>query len=135
MLAWITAFLCERYQFVRIGTHSSTLQYINGGVWQGTKLGPLLFAVKGNEYKVPRAKFVDDLTVLGILPRNSPSVMNNIVADIQSFTLMNNIELNPDKGKYMIVDFLQFNTGVLEPIVIGGMHVCRNCIIIFNYLV
>ena len=77
MLAWITAFLCERSQFVRIGTHSSTLQYINGGIPQGTKLGPLLFAVKVNECRVPRAKFVDDLTVLGILPRNSPSVMNN----------------------------------------------------------
>ena len=98
MLAWIPAFLCERSQFVCIGTHSSTLQYINGGIPQGTKLGPLLFAVKVNEYRVPRAKFFDDLTVLGILPRNSPSVMNNIVADIQSFTkLINNMELNPDK--------------------------------------
>ena len=45
------------------------------------------------------------------------------------------MDLNPDKGKYMIVDFLQFNTGVLEAIVIGAIHVCRNCIIIFNYLV
>ena len=95
MLAWITAFLCERSQFVRIGTHSSPLQYINGNIRQGTKLGSLLFAVKVNECRVLRAKFVDDLTVLGIFPRNSPSVMSNIVADIQSFTLMNNMEPEP----------------------------------------
>ena len=49
MLGWIAAFLCERSQFVRIGTHTSTLQYINGGIPQGTKLGPILFAVMVNE--------------------------------------------------------------------------------------
>ena len=74
---------------------------------------------------VPRAKFVDDLTALEIVPRNSPSVMSHIVVDIQSFAEMNNMELNPDhnKCKDMIVDFLQFNSSVLEPIVIGAIHV------------
>ena len=48
MLGWTAAFLCERSQFVRIGIHSSTLQYINGGIPQVTKLGPLLFAVMVN---------------------------------------------------------------------------------------
>ena len=28
MLGWMAAFLCERSQFVRIGTHTSTFQYI-----------------------------------------------------------------------------------------------------------
>ena len=36
---------------------------------------------------------------------------------------MNNMELNPDKCKDMIVDFLSFNTSVPEPIVIGATHV------------
>ena len=128
MLGWTAVFLCERSQFVRIGIHSSSLQYINGGIPQGTKQGPLLFAVMVNEMlstRVPRAKFVDDLTALEIVPRNSPSVMSHIVADIQSFAEMNNMELNPDhdKCKDMIVDFLQFNSSVLEPIVIGAIHV------------
>ena len=125
ILGWITAFLCERSQFVRIGTHSSTLMYINGDILQGTKLGPLLFAAMVNELLstwVPRAKFVDDLTALEIVPRNSPSVISHIVADIQSLAEMNNMELNPDKCKDIIVDFLQFNSSVLEPIVIGAIH-------------
>ena len=44
---------------------------------------------------IPRAKFVDDLTALEIVPRNSPCVMNHIVTDIQSFAEMSNMELNP----------------------------------------
>ena len=51
--------------------------------------------------------------------------MSHIVADIQSFAEMNNMELNPDHDKWkdVIVDFLQFNSSVLEPIVIGAIHV------------
>ena len=62
-------------------------QRVNGDILQGTKLGPLLFAAMVNELLstwVPRAKFVDDLTALEIVPRNSPSVISHIVADIQS---------------------------------------------------
>ena len=70
MLGGIAAFLCERSQFVRIGTHTSTIQYINGGIPQGTKLGPLLLAVMVNiellSTLIPRAKFVEDLSALEI---------------------------------------------------------------------
>ena len=64
----------------RIGTHSSTLQYINGNIPQGTKLGPLLFTVMVNEILstwVLRDKFVDDLNALEIVPKNSPSVRSH----------------------------------------------------------
>ena len=64
------------------------------------------------------AKFVNDLTALKIVPRNSPSVMSHTVADIQSFAEMNNMELDP--GNDMIFDFLHFNIGVLKPFVIGA---------------
>ena len=42
MLGWIAAFLCEKSQFICIGTHTSWYS-------QGTKLCPLLFAVIVNE--------------------------------------------------------------------------------------
>ena len=38
--------------------------------------------------------------------------MSHIVADIQSVAEMNNMELNPDKSKGMIVDFIQSKTVV-----------------------
>ncbi|CAB4013069.1 Hypothetical predicted protein [Paramuricea clavata] len=71
----------------------------------------------------PRAKFVDDLTALEVVPRNSPSLMNHIVADIHSFAEVNNMKLNPAKCKDMIVNFLHFNTSVLQPIIIGATRV------------
>ena len=52
---------------------------LNGGILQGTKIGPLLFAVMVNDLVSswsPRAKFVGDLSVVEIVPRNSPSVLN-----------------------------------------------------------
>ncbi|CAB4017929.1 RNA-directed DNA polymerase from mobile element jockey [Paramuricea clavata] len=126
VLGWIAAFLYKRSQFVRIGLDASTLQYINGGIPQGTKLGPILFAVMVNDLLSAwglRAKFVDDLTALEIVPRNSPSLMNHIVADIHSFAEVNNMKLNPAKCKDMIVNFLHFNTSVLQPIIIGATRV------------
>ena len=45
LVRWIGAFLLERSQVVRIGSHSSEPRLLNGGIPQGTKLGPILFAV------------------------------------------------------------------------------------------
>lgn len=89
MLGWIAAFSCEKSR-VRIGTHTSTLQYINGGISQGSKLCPLLFAVLVNE----------------LLSVEHSSGMGS-----------------SGKCKDMIVDFLHFNTRVLESIVIGATQV------------
>ena len=61
---------------------TSTARVLNGGIPQGTKLGLLLFAIMVNDLVsswVPRAKYVDDLTVLEVIPRNSPCVLNFIV--------------------------------------------------------
>ena len=73
----------------------------------------------------PRAKFVDDLTVVEIVPRNSPSILNFIVQDINQYAVSNNMTLNPSKCKEMSVDFLQYYSCVLRPIVAGNAIVER----------
>ena len=68
-----------RAQVTRVGTSVSAPSYLNGGIRQGTKLGPVLFAVMvSNLFQSWGAciKFVDDLTVLEVVPRNSPSLLN-----------------------------------------------------------
>ena len=75
-----------------------------------------------------RTKFVDDLTALEIVPRNSPSVMIQIVADIQLIHNVadiapTNMELNSGKCKDMIIGFLHFNASIFIPIVIGATYV------------
>ena len=49
-----------------------------------------------------RAKFVDDLTMMEVIPRNSPPIMRHIVSDVQEFASNNNMQLNPAKWKEMV---------------------------------
>lgn len=98
LLRWIAAFLQGRSQHVRILTSTSTELYLNGEIQQGTKLGPILFAVMVNDLVSswgPRAKFVDDLTVLEIVQMNSPSLINCVVNELNAFAQTNNMRLNP----------------------------------------
>ena len=79
---WVVSFLEGRSQFIRIDKICSSTKALRGGIPQGTKLVPIMFAVMVNDLLSrwrPRAKFVDDLTALEIIPRNSPSMMNFIV--------------------------------------------------------
>ena len=67
IIRWIKAFLCDREQCVRVGTSMSSWKKTNGGLPQGTKLGPLLFAVLINSLLKNwpgRIKFVDDTSAL-----------------------------------------------------------------------
>ncbi len=73
----------------------------------------------------PRAKYVDDLTVLEIVPRNSPPVMPFLVNEINDFACKNNMVLNPKKCKCMPIDPLEYNSCVWSPVVIGSTVVER----------
>ena len=73
LLRWVASFLQGRAQVTRVGASVSTPLYLNGGIPQGTKLGPVLFAVMVNDLVQSwnaRIKFVDYLTVLEVVPRN-----------------------------------------------------------------
>lgn len=51
---------------------------MNGGLPQGTKLGPLLFEILVNNLLKNwpgRSKFVDDTTTFEIIPRGSPIIL------------------------------------------------------------
>ena len=123
---WVASFLQGRFQFTRIDNICSSSKVLRGWIPQGTKLGPIMFAVMVNDLLSrwrPRAKFVDDLTALEIIPRNSPSMMNFIVDDKQRFAVKNNMCLNPPKWKSMTINFLHYNSCVVSPIVTGGSTV------------
>jgi hypothetical protein len=67
IIRWIKSFLTSREQSVKIGSSTSSWKPVNGGLPQGTKLGPLLFAILVNSLLQDwngRIKFVDDATVL-----------------------------------------------------------------------
>ena len=127
LVRWVAAFLLDRSQFVQIGSFASPPKTLNGGTPQGTKLAPMLFAVMVNKLVNNwslSAKFVDDLTIMEVIPRNSPSIMRrHIVSDVQEFASNNNMQLNPVKCKEMRVNFLHYNSCELQPIVTGGTYI------------
>ena len=101
------------------GASVSAPLYRDGGIPQGTKLGLVLFAVMVNDLVQSwgaRIKFVDDLTVLEVVPRNSPPLLNEVVDYIHAFAVNNNMRFNPRKCKTVTVDFLHYNSCVPRPI-------------------
>ena len=88
LLSWISGFLFNRRQAVRIESVLSQWQTLKGGIPKGTKLGVVLFMVMTNSLLANwrlRIKFVDDTSALEIIPRDSISLLNFAVSDIHEF--------------------------------------------------
>ncbi|KAK3561861.1 hypothetical protein QTP86_017474, partial [Hemibagrus guttatus] len=72
MCSWITEFLTDRRQFVRLGTDVSDLQHISTGSPQGCVLSSLLFSLYTNSctsghQSVKLLKFADDTILIGLI--------------------------------------------------------------------
>ena len=142
VVRWIRSFLTHRSQCVRIYNTTSKFKPINGGVPQGTKLGPILFAIFVNSLAKNwhlRIKFVDGLSVFEVIPRCSPSLMPFIVNDIVYYANARGMRLNPTKCKEMLFDFLHYRLPIQTPLSVGahavesvesfkllGVHFSRN---------
>ena len=112
LVDWIASFLMDRYQCVKLGSVCSELLHIRGGVPQGTKLGPLLFLCMIDDLQMEQPcesmKFVDDTTIFERLPsRDSASIMQSALDNIESWTSQNNMNLNPTKTKELHFNFFK----------------------------
>ena len=100
-IRWIGSFLTDRSQRVRVCQVYSHPVTPNGGIPQGTKLAPLLFAILVNnlcrDWRY-RIKYVDDASVFESIPQCAPSYLSLIAANINTYTSMPNMRLNEKKN-------------------------------------
>ncbi|KAK3548857.1 hypothetical protein QTP70_021281, partial [Hemibagrus guttatus] len=83
MCSWITDFLTDRQQFMRLGTHVSDLQHVSTGSPQGCVLSSLLFSLYTNgctsgHQSVKLLKFADDTTLIGLISDGDESAYKDI---------------------------------------------------------
>ena len=124
ILRWMAAFLLDRTQRVKIGNNYSHTGHPNGGVPQGTICGPKCFMMYINDLStpVPLYKYVDDSTLFEICEMNSISLMQESVNIAAEWTKNNDMKINSEKSKEMIISYTH------------GNHVKLLCITLSNDL-
>ncbi|KAI5627505.1 gastrula zinc finger protein XlCGF28.1-like [Silurus asotus] len=107
---WILDFLTGRPQAVRIGNSISSTTTLSTGAPQGCVLSPLLFTLLTHDCAPTHSsnhiiKFADDTTVVGLISKNDKSAYREEVQRLTAWCGANNLSLNVDKTKEMVVDF------------------------------
>ncbi len=106
---WITRFLTDRQQVVRLGKFLSSTRTISTGAPQGCVFSPLLFSLYTNDCtpkypSVKLPKFADDTTLIGLIQDGDESAYRQEVKELAVWCSLNNLELNMLKT-VEIVDF------------------------------
>uniref|UniRef100_A0A669DSV3 Reverse transcriptase domain-containing protein n=1 Tax=Oreochromis niloticus TaxID=8128 RepID=A0A669DSV3_ORENI len=107
---WITDFLTDRKQHVRLGKNVSDSRTISTSSPQGCVLSPLLFSLYTNcctstHQSVKLIKFADDTTVIGLISDGDESAYRKEVERLVPWCSHNNLVLNAQKTVEIIVDF------------------------------
>ncbi|TWW78182.1 putative RNA-directed DNA polymerase from transposon BS [Takifugu flavidus] len=115
---WITHFLTDRRQYVRLGKTVSDSISISTGSPQGCVLSPLLFSLYTNcctssHQSVKLIRFADDTTLIGLISNGDETAYRREVAQLVSWCGHNNLQLNAQKSQ--IVDFRKV-TAPLPPL-------------------
>ena len=110
LIPWICIFLSDRKQQVKLGETVSDWMSVNAGVPQGTKLGPILLLIMVNDLiplKSDYWKYVDDMSISEVIPRNGVSNMQSELDHISSWATNNYMKLNTKKCEELRIRFLR----------------------------
>ncbi|KAK3508787.1 hypothetical protein QTP70_007628 [Hemibagrus guttatus] len=107
---WILDILTGRPQSVSVGNSTSSATTLNTGAPQGCMLSPLLFTLLTHDCAAMHSsnqiiKFADDTTVVGLISKNDESAYREEVQRLTAWCKDNNLSLNVEKTKEMVVDF------------------------------
>ena len=123
ILRWMGSFLLDRTQQVKIGKTVSSVGNPNGGVPQGTVSGPINFIMYINDLTTiaPIYKYVDDSTLFEVCHEGDNTCIQESVDMVGLWTNQNDMRLNSEKCKEMIIDFSRNNslTSGIRSVTIG----------------
>ncbi|XP_053702104.1 uncharacterized protein LOC128747907 [Synchiropus splendidus] len=110
MCNWLLDFLTNRTQSVRVGGNTSSVISQNIGSPQGCVLSPLLFTLLTHDCRPKYSsnhilKYADDTMVVGLIQDNDELVYREEVQHLVDWCETNNLALNLDKTKEIVVDF------------------------------
>ncbi|KAK3529268.1 hypothetical protein QTP70_022984 [Hemibagrus guttatus] len=93
---WITSFLRDRHQLVKLGKFTSNSRTTSTGAPQGCVLSPPLFSLYTNNCTstVKLLKFTDNTTVIGLIQDGEESAYRQEVEQLAVWCSLNNLELN-----------------------------------------
>ncbi|KAI3353828.1 hypothetical protein L3Q82_005043 [Scortum barcoo] len=96
---WISNFLTDRRQHLRLGSITYSTRTISTGAPQGCVLSPLLFSLYTNDctsgdLNVKLLKFADDTTVIGLIRDGDESAYRQEVEQLALWCGQNNLEPN-----------------------------------------
>ena len=105
---WLTSFLCQRKQRVKIGSVKSEYTTVNAGVPQGTIFGPIGFLHHMNDLQTvcEHIKYVDDCTIWEASSSSGMDSSLQVTAhEVGQWTASNKMALNYDKTKELRICF------------------------------
>ena len=124
VIPWVCSFLCGRSQCVRYKNVTSEYRVLQGGVPQGSKLGPLCFlaqindAIQVSHEKVTSLKYVDDVTLTVNCNGPDNGNMQRALDEFGDWSVQNNMKLNPSKCMAMNVCFMK------NPLRLTPLEIC-----------
>lgn len=129
MCNWLLDFLTCRPQHVRLDNHCSSIITMNTGVPQGCVMSPFLYSLFTHDCRPVDGsntiiKFADDTTVIGLIKDSNEAAYREEVDRLAEWCDTNNLLLNTEKTKELIVDFRR-NADPHPPIHIKGTAVER----------
>ena len=117
---WVLNFLTDRSQGVRVGNHMSPPLPLNTGALQEYVLSPLLYSLYTYDCVATldsniMVKFADDTSVVGLISNNDETAYRSEIKHLVDCCKENNLKLNVDKTKELIVDFSRKQQRSIQP--------------------
>ncbi|KAK1792853.1 hypothetical protein P4O66_012763 [Electrophorus voltai] len=127
---WISNFLTDRPQSVRVGNCASSTLTLSTGAPQGCVLSPLLYSLYTYDCTATSSstiivKFADDTVIMGLISDNDERAYLEEIKHLENWCQENNLLLNVSKTKELIVDCSKKQERHYQPVRIGGTTVER----------